>query len=399
MPWTWQEIESEWLGGTVRLADEPDVVVAAFEMVESHFGREWMEADRTTGGVRSTGLAPTLGIVSTGKLLASLDGVVRAEGLVTGLREHSEKAMSEALAIHLLRAQAGAEIEYEPPVDVRGRSRKPDLRARWGNDQWVYGEVAKPDDSKLKKASAAVMQDLVAQVRELSGSFAVEVFLRRRPGTTEVELIKDLLSQLSQVSCTSEVDLPDGLGKVFLNFTEPGIVILDDYGEGYRPGVAMAGTVLDGAEQRHVVVRINVTCRICDTFEVPANRFVMDSDGAGHASQGPPELAKPGYDLGALGAGQVAAEQIRREHEGDPSLVVLEPAHLSRVVRHGDLLGSKLGPGLYAVVTFDHLSGVGVDNNGDEHSVNSDVGLQRRELLCAERWEELVTVGIGTVHR
>jgi len=256
VPWTWQEIESEWLGGTARLADEPDGVVAAFERVESHFGREWMDADRTTSGFRSTGLAPTLGILSTGKLLASLDGVVGAEALVVGLRERNEEAMTEALAIHLLRAQVGSDIEYEPSILVRGRPRKPDLRARWRNYQWVYGEVAKPNDSEMKRASATVMKDLVAQVHELPGSFAAEVFLRRRPDAAEVEDIKDRLSQLSQVPGTSEVHLPDGLGKVFFNFTEPGIVILDDHGEGYRPGIGMAGTVINGEEHRHLLLRI-----------------------------------------------------------------------------------------------------------------------------------------------
>jgi hypothetical protein len=256
VPWTWQEIESEWLGGTFRLADEPDVVVAAFERVESHFGREWMDAERTAGGLRSSGLAPTLGIVSTGKLLASLDGVLGVEALVAGLRERNEESMTEALAIHLLRAQADADIEYEPSILVRGRSRKPDLRARWGSHPWVYAEVAKPNDSEMKRASATVMKELVAQVHELPGSFAAEVFLRRRPNAAEVEDIKNRLSRLSRVPGASEVDLPDWLGKVFLNFTEPGVVILDDHGEGYRPGIGMAGTVINGDEHRHLVVRI-----------------------------------------------------------------------------------------------------------------------------------------------
>jgi hypothetical protein len=105
VPWTWHEIESEWLGGPSPLAYEPDVVIEAFETVETHLGRDWMDAERTTQGVRSMGLAPTLGIVSTGKLLASLNGVLGGPGLVAKLREREVEAMSEALAIHLLRAQ------------------------------------------------------------------------------------------------------------------------------------------------------------------------------------------------------------------------------------------------------------------------------------------------------
>jgi hypothetical protein len=121
---------------------------------------------------------------------------------------------------------------------------------------------------------------------------------------------------------------------------------------------------------------LNVTCRICDTFEIPADGLVMDSDGAGHAPQGPPELAKPGDDLGALSAGEVATEQIRRKDESDPSLVILETAHLSRVVRHRDFLGSKLGPGPHAMMTLDHLAAVRVDHDRDKHPMQGDIGLQ-----------------------
>ncbi len=280
MLWTWQEIESEWLGGPALLADEPDVVVAAFEKVEPQLGREWMEEDRTIGGVRTTGLAPTLGIVSTGKLLASLDGVLRAEVLVAGLRERNEDAMSEALAIHLLRAQAGADIEYEPSILVRGRPRKPDFRAKWNAHPWVYGEVAKPNDSEMKKASTTVMKTLAEQVRELSGSFAAEVFLRRCPTRAEVPHIKKVVSQLSQVQGPSEVNLPDQLGKVFLNFTEPGNVVVDDHGEGYRPGIGMAAFVVNEEEHRHVLVRIAYQDERAEKFlRTEARQLPTDAPG------------------------------------------------------------------------------------------------------------------------
>jgi hypothetical protein len=278
--WTWEEIERKWLGGPARLADEPAFVVAAFEKVESHFGRNWMEADRTIGGVRTTGLAPTLGIVSSGKLLASLDGVVRAEKLVAGLRERNEEAMSEALAIHLLRAQTDADVEYEPEVVVQGRPRKPDLRARCSGHPWVYGEVAKPNDSEMKRASTMVMKTLAEQVRELSGSFAAEVFLRRCPSKAEVPYIKEVVSQLSQVQGPSEVDLPDRLGKVFLNLTEPGIVVVDEHGEGYRPGIGMASFVLNDEEHRHVLVRIAYSDERAEQFlRTEARQLPTDAPG------------------------------------------------------------------------------------------------------------------------
>ena len=175
---------------------------------------------------------------------------------MSGLGDRSEEAMTETLAIHLLRSQAGAEIEYEPPVKVGDRSRKPDLRAKWGSSPWVYGEVAKPNDSEMKQASATIMKELADQVRELSGSFSCEVFLRRPPKFLEMKHIRNVLLQVTQVAGQSEMELPDGLGRVFVNFTEPGNIVVDDHGEGYRPGIGVAAAVLNDAEHRHVMVRL-----------------------------------------------------------------------------------------------------------------------------------------------
>jgi len=66
MTWTWDEIRRDWLhdGG---LADEPEVVVDAFNRVESYFGRNWIEQSRVWGGVLVRGSAPTLNVVTRGR--------------------------------------------------------------------------------------------------------------------------------------------------------------------------------------------------------------------------------------------------------------------------------------------------------------------------------------------
>lgn len=266
MHWTWEKIQDEWIGAPGGLADLPEVVVAAFERVEAHFGSAWMDARRTTGGVRASGLAPTLGIVVTGRLLKSLAGVSGAQPIIAGLRDRKEDAMAEALAIHLLAGHPEAGIEYEPLVKVGGRDRKPDLRARCGPTPWVYAEVAKPNDSELKRGSMTVMRRLAAQVQELSGSFAAEIFLRRRPSFSEVTHIREVLSRLSRITGPSEVGLPDGLGRVFLNSTEPGCMVLDDHGEGYRPGIGIGSIVVGHNEHRHVHVRLAYSDPRADQF-------------------------------------------------------------------------------------------------------------------------------------
>ena len=85
MSYTWAEIEQAWLGGPASLALNEEEVVAAFNRVEEAFGRDWMEATRTSPGARSTGVGPVLAIVSTGQWLESLHGVNDAERLLEGL--------------------------------------------------------------------------------------------------------------------------------------------------------------------------------------------------------------------------------------------------------------------------------------------------------------------------
>ncbi len=76
MTWLWKEIEEDWLAGSA-LAQPPEVIVEAFERVEAHFGRPWIEASRMhEGGIGpARGTAPTLNIVTLGRQLAILEHV------------------------------------------------------------------------------------------------------------------------------------------------------------------------------------------------------------------------------------------------------------------------------------------------------------------------------------
>jgi hypothetical protein len=68
MTWTWDEVRREWLrdGG---LADDPDVIVEAFNRVEWYLGRVWIEQSREWGGPVVSGTAVTLNVVIKGRLL------------------------------------------------------------------------------------------------------------------------------------------------------------------------------------------------------------------------------------------------------------------------------------------------------------------------------------------
>jgi hypothetical protein len=88
MIWTYEEIERDWLAGN-RIAVDPPDVVAAFDRCERMLGRDWI--DRAHGGniegaSKVTGTAPTLGVVSMGLNLASLDEVAGSQQVVDKIR-------------------------------------------------------------------------------------------------------------------------------------------------------------------------------------------------------------------------------------------------------------------------------------------------------------------------
>ena len=79
MPWTWKQIEQDWLHDG-RVATEPSIVVEAFERVEAAFGRDWIEQSRILPLVVPKGVPPqstvtggshpVLTVVKMGALLA-----------------------------------------------------------------------------------------------------------------------------------------------------------------------------------------------------------------------------------------------------------------------------------------------------------------------------------------
>ena len=67
MPWTLDEIESDWLGGE-RVQLPPEDVVRAFAVAEQARGREWvLSTTRLPGGGRQYGFAPFLRVYAFGK--------------------------------------------------------------------------------------------------------------------------------------------------------------------------------------------------------------------------------------------------------------------------------------------------------------------------------------------
>jgi hypothetical protein len=200
MPWTWKQIEQDWLRDG-RVAPAPSTVVEAFERVEACFGRDWIEQSRTLSPVvpkgappKATidrGAYPVLTVVKMGGLLTSLEGIPGADTLIGKLRRGERAAMAEATAIHLLRQQpSDSEVELEPVVLVPGRpDKKVDFRVRRNSDPWTYMEVSATDKTATEQEAVQLLKQLAAPIHSLRGPFALELFFRNLPDNDEIEAL------------------------------------------------------------------------------------------------------------------------------------------------------------------------------------------------------------------
>jgi hypothetical protein len=293
--WTWQEIESEWLGGGV-LADSPEVVVDAFSLASETFGREWVVDSRAQafGDIRTSrtpgdggdirAISATLAVVTVGKLLSVVKSLPGSAPLVAKLRERRADARAEAMALYLLlRDQAGVEAEVEPQVAVGSRTRKPDARVREPSAGWTYVETAQPESSEAHKRVLAKIQRLVARAAEPTlVPYAVEVVLRREPDEEELEEVARRITAISRsAQLRQKLELPDGLGTMFLNFMEPMRIVIEDHGEEPGPQLGVAQGAGGGDQwPRHVMARVPFSDERADEFlRSKARQLPKDAPG------------------------------------------------------------------------------------------------------------------------
>ena len=184
MPWTWKQIQQDWLLDG-RVAPDPSTVVEAFERVEAAFGHHWIEQSRAQplvvpkGSPAQTtidrGAYPVLTVVKMGGLLASLEGIPGADMLIGKLRRGERAAIAEATAIHLLRQHpSDIEVELEPPVPIPGRpDKRSDFRVRRNGDPWTYVEVSATDKTATEREAIELLKQLAAPIHSMSGSFGL----------------------------------------------------------------------------------------------------------------------------------------------------------------------------------------------------------------------------------
>jgi len=223
MPWTWKQIEQDWLVDG-RVAADPSAVAEAFERVEAAFGRDWIEQSRTQplvvpkGSPPQTtiirGSHPVLTVVKMGGLLASLEGIPGADVLIGKLRRGERATTTEATAIHLLRQHpSDSEVELEPIVTVAGRpDRKGDFRVRRNGDPWTYVEVSATDQTATEREAVQLLTQVAASIHSMSGSFALELFFRNLPDNNEIEACLRRIRDLNGRPESLSEELPEGLG-------------------------------------------------------------------------------------------------------------------------------------------------------------------------------------------
>jgi hypothetical protein len=266
--YTWNEIRDGWLQDG-RIAHSPDEIVEAFNRAERVFGRDWVDAKLTPMPNLSThGALVTLTVVDWGRLLGCLEDVGNADPLLARLRAGRSDALAELRAISLLRAtRADVQVELEPVVTIAGRDRKPDLRVRVGEEPWTYAEVTKPDTSEARERVRAVAVTVCGVVDVVPGEYAVEVFLRREPTDAEVDTLKEHVEEACRLQEVLTLELPSGLGTLFLNQTPPGQVVLDDHGEQYVPRIGVSRALGDaGGARRHIAMRVPFSDSRADDF-------------------------------------------------------------------------------------------------------------------------------------
>jgi hypothetical protein len=255
--WTWEEINTDWLLGN-QLALPAGEVVAAFNRADRVLGREWIAASRIHSGFPVRGTSPTLHVVTTGQMLASLEGASGTDELIKKLRSGDASAFAELTAVHLIRSgEPDATIELGPIAQVGERNRKPDFRIRQGGESWIYVEVTQPDVAEAQNRVLAIMERLAALLQPIKKGFALEVFLRREPTDNELNTLAGLVPHFCLLEGDQSKDLVE-LAILTLNASAPGQVVPHDHpGEPNIPRLGFAKVVYGPDEpHRHIAVRM-----------------------------------------------------------------------------------------------------------------------------------------------
>jgi hypothetical protein len=208
------------------------------------------------GGLEIWGTQPAAYLASQGQRLEALDAVPGAEHLIEKLRARDPSAWAEVTAIWLLRHD-DHQVELEVEQPVTDWPKIPDFRARRAGSPWTYVEVTQPNLSQEQKRLRRIMARVSDVTNAVEGTYALEVFLHRAPSTAELDELLQRIPEVCRMRGQQQVELPAGLGTLFLNDTQPGVLVLENRDEIYRPRLGLARSAVEnGVTQRHIAIRL-----------------------------------------------------------------------------------------------------------------------------------------------
>lgn len=179
MSFTWDEICDKWITQNCDDYDEEELI-DAFSLIEREFGRDWLENKYQF--IR--GPVAIIPILELSRILRALYGSEKYDSIKQKIRKGLELDLARLASFYTL---GGFNVEIEPEVQVKGKTKVPDLRVQFGKN-WVYFEAYTPSASDHYNIVFRKMQKTAIGILETIGDgINFQVYYTREPEENEIE--------------------------------------------------------------------------------------------------------------------------------------------------------------------------------------------------------------------
>jgi hypothetical protein len=270
---SWDQVEKEWLFGQSISLDQAEVL-ARFKLIEDTLGAEYLI------GLRTGGLTPP--ILRAMLLADKLRTISDCEGtgeLLAKVKQNEPSAYSELTAAFLLRVP-GTTIEFGPEVSVKTKTKRPDFRIKSAEGEWLYVEVASPNESELQRKAQLIVGTLAKRLAGSSAEIVLDCILLKEPSAKEIDGLCDDIGNFVRDTSPSIHNIPE-LCVVAINQTAPGQAVINDYGAPSQTRIAVSTFLVDaGQTKKTVTVRIPFEDKRAAIFIThEARQLPIDSPG------------------------------------------------------------------------------------------------------------------------
>jgi hypothetical protein len=275
MPWTFDEIEKNWLGGP-RLPLQPEDVEGAFAAAEQARGREWV-LNSTFQQVYTLGKR----MQSVGDLMQAITGAPGADELMKKVLQEDVGADSELEAAHFLRSRRPeTEIEIGPIVQVGNRERRPDFRIRSKTASWTYVEVTQLNQSAASAGTQDALRRVASQVISILQPFLLEIVFWRDPTDGEEDELVRQACEACHAAAGDRRDVGD-LASLIVKSGDPAFLIpsILPENDGTRMAIGMS-IGMPGEPKRQIIVRAPFADQRAETvLTAEAKQLPKDESG------------------------------------------------------------------------------------------------------------------------